>query len=111
MTKLMSILISLFLMVPAAFAVQDSIYMKQQLVVTVTTGSTKEMDENLLRKYLLIQNNGTTNVIVKLASTQSGSEGVVIVPGGNWEPSKAPTSALYMKSASSTDSVLIIEGQ
>ncbi len=82
-----------------------------QSVASVTTASTKFLSANSKRTYLLIQNNGSTNVIVKFGSAQTGSEGIVIPAGGNYEMFKPSIDAVYMKSASSTDSVQLLEGQ
>jgi hypothetical protein len=79
--------------------------------VTVNGTSTQYLPANTLRTYLIIQNAGAVNVIVKFGGVQTGSEGVVIGPGGNYEPIKAPANSVYMISASSTASVTLVEGQ
>lgn len=85
--------------------------MKQQSVVSVGTSSAKFLDQNINRVYLLLQNNGSSSVSIKLGSDISGSEGIVLVAsGGSVEFGVGPTDSLYMKSASGTDSVVIIEG-
>jgi hypothetical protein len=88
----------------------DSVKIQTQTVVTATGTSTLALAANSYRRYLLLQNNGSTTVYVKFGSAHSGSEGVWILPGGNYEPIKAPIGAIYLKTASSTDDVTIIDG-
>jgi hypothetical protein len=89
----------------------DQMYVKQQLTSTITTTSTQILAFNADRKYLLIQNNGATNIIVKFNSVQSASEGIVITPGGSYvAEAKCPTGSVWIKSASATDSTTVIEG-
>ncbi len=87
-----------------------SVFKQQQIVVTATVTSTKFMDQNTNRNYLLIQNNGATNVTVTFGAAQNGSEGIIIPPGGSYEPIKAFWDAVYLKAASGTDAVVLIEG-
>lgn len=75
---------------------------------TVTTTSAMVVDKDPFREYLLIQNNGASNVLVKMDSAHSASEGIVIVPGGNYEPFVAPTNAIYLKAASGSNAVEIL---
>lgn len=78
--------------------------------VTVTTTSALALAANPNRAYLYIQNTGTTTVSVRLGSVQTGTEGIQIAAGGVWAPVIPPINSLYMVSASSTDSVTIVEG-
>ena len=81
-------------------------------VVTATVTSTQVLAANPLRTYLIIMNQGNTNnVIVKFGSVQSGTEGVVIPPGGSYEPLLAPGNAVFLRSAASTSAVTLIQGQ
>ena len=88
----------------ANFTVQN------QLTVSVTTVSTQQLPSNLSRKYLLIINNGSNSIVVKFGSVQTGTEGVLVPSGGNYEPSSVPADAVFMESASGTNTVTIIEG-
>lgn len=92
----------------ASAAAQTSI--KSQTIVSVTTASTKLLDENLHRRYLLIINRGSDSIYVKADSAQSTTEGVVIPAGGNWEPYVVPINGFYFKSASGTQTVSIVSG-
>ena len=78
--------------------------------VTVTTTSTEHLSSNAGRTYLLIVNRGSNTVYVKPSSAHSGTEGVPITGGGNWEPSTVPKNSFYMKTASGTSTVDILEG-
>ncbi len=100
----------LFLKSTFSMAGGFAVFKQQQIVVTATVTSTKFMDQNTNRNYLLIQNNGATNVTVTFGAAQTGSEGIIIPPGGSYEPIKAFWDAVYLKAASSTDAVVLIEG-
>lgn len=78
--------------------------------VTATVTSTKVLDANSLRSYLIIQNTGSVSVIVKFNSVQSGTEGIVIPAGGNYEPILAPGGSVWLRSASSTAAVTLLQG-
>lgn len=83
-----------------------------QKLVTVTGTSTKFLDVNHNRVYLLIQNlDASATLFVKLGSTISGSEGISIpANGGSVEYAVSPESSLWMKSSSGSISVVVIEG-
>lgn len=79
---------------------------------TVTTTSTQMMPANSLRAYIIIVNTGATPVVVKFGGVQSSAtEGVLIPPGGNYEPLETPANSLYAVTASSTSTLEIVEGQ
>lgn len=81
------------------------------VVVTATVTSTKIMNANSLRKYLIIVNRGTSiTAVVKFGSVQSGTEGVPIPPGGSYEPTFAPGNSVYAVTGSSTTALTLIEG-
>ena len=104
-------LVFIFLMlVVSSIAFAQSFY-KAPVETTATVTSTLILPQNNLRRYLLIQNKGAVNIIIKFGSVQSGTEGIIIPSGGNYEPSVVPMGALYMRSASSTSAVMIEEGQ
>lgn len=77
---------------------------------TATTTSTEAVPRNTNRRYLLIQNNGGVTIYVRFGSAHSGSEGVWIAAGGNFEPNVVPVDAVYVRSATSTALVSIYEG-
>lgn len=77
---------------------------------TATTSSTKILNVNNLRQYLIIQNQGAVGVYVSTA-TQTASQGILIPPGGSYEPEEAPINAIYVETASSTAALIVIQGQ
>lgn len=105
------IFLALFLLVGcAAFGASDQTSTTTQSTVTATGTSTLVLAANLNRNYLLVQNKGSADVILKLGSVQSGSEGIIIPASGNYEPIRVPIDSLYLKSSTSTQSVFIYEG-
>ena len=82
--------------------------------VTLTTASVSSsalaLAANANRKYLLIQNNGTSSIYVKFGSTISTTEGITLAAGGNYEPIIPPIGAIYMKASTGTQTVTIYEG-
>lgn len=108
----------LFMIVASCFMVQSrahaggfSVDASGLTTATVTTTSALLVAADPQRNYLIIQNNGATNVIVKFGSIQSASEGIIIPPGGNYEPFKGFRNSVFAKSASATDSVTVQEGR
>lgn len=82
------------------------------LAVSATVTSTSVKAKNTLRTYLLIQNTGALPVVVKFGSVQnSATDGIVIPAGGNYEPFLAPANSVWIRTASSTSTVIIVEGQ
>lgn len=80
------------------------------LAVTATTTSAKALDINNKRKYLLIQNKGAVTVYVSVA-TQPASQGIQLAAGGSYEPNEAPINEIWVKAASSTADLVIIQGE
>lgn len=81
-----------------------------QTTFSCTTTSSVAIAARPYRKYFLIQNRGSTSVYIKPDSAHSGTEGIEIIAGGNWEPIESPQNSFYCKAASGTDSLTIIEG-
>lgn len=104
----MKILLSLFLV--AGFAFAEPTILNNQILVSATVTSTLRLAANKNRKYLIIINNGSQTVYVKMGSAHTTTEGIPIVAGGNWEPIQTPIDSVYLKSASGTQSVSINEG-
>jgi hypothetical protein len=85
-----------------------------QSTFTCTNTSTKVMNANSARAYLLVENTGATNAAtITFGAAQVASEGVVLAPGGVYgalyEPKPAPVNSIYCKSASGT-TISLIEG-
>lgn len=106
-----NILLILSLLLMSFIAHAQSTAMQALVTFTATTTSAQAMPAAIDRKYLLVQNKGAVSVYLKFDSAHSANEGVVIVAGGNYEVLKAPTNAIYIKSASSTSEVAIYEGK
>lgn len=83
---------------------------RSQVTVTVTATSAKFLDTESGRDYLLIVNKGSNTIYVKFGSHVGSGEGIPIPAGGNYEPYDAPDDAVYMKSASGSQSVEIVRG-
>lgn len=82
------------------------------LATPTPTGSpSPALANNLARIYLLVVNKGANSVYFKCGSSFSGTEGVLIPAGGNYEPLKAPLCDVYLKSASGSNIVSILEGR
>ena len=104
----MKILISLMLVFSTkVFANSQAV----PLSVVATTTSTQVLPYNNLRSYLLIQNIGSNTIVVKMNSAQTGTEGVQIPPGGNYEPYGAPVNAVYIETLTGSSAVTIVQGQ
>lgn len=100
-----------FISAPAYTAVHtpEQFVLKTQSDNALTTTSTQVLAENLARAYLIIQNKGSVSIIMHLV-TLHASEGVEIPAGGNYEPMRVPTSAIFLKASSGTSTAAIIEG-
>jgi len=109
----MKYLILLLMFLPsAAFAGGFQVTMNEQYTATATVTSAQILIPSQQRYYLLIQNLSTTvNVIVKFGSAQTGTEGIQIPPGGNYEVREGVTDSLWVRSASSTAPIVVFGGQ
>lgn len=77
--------------------------------VTVSS-SVKVLDFKMNRNYLIIQNKGATDILVKFTTAHSANEGIKIISGGNWEPLGSIVDSVYIKSVSGSNIVTVIEG-
>lgn len=93
-----------------AWALGDHSVYAPAVAYSATGTSGKALNANFNRKYLLVVNEGSQTVYVKVDAAHSGTEGVPIVAGGAWEPIVAPVNSLYIKSASGTQTISIVEG-
>ncbi len=106
MTKLFVILAMI-----SATCFANQVLFGPPLVVNATATSAKVLNANSLRKYLLIVNKGDYAVEIKLGSSvQSGTEGIPIPAGGNYEPIQAPGNAVYAVTITGTSALTIIQG-
>jgi hypothetical protein len=104
------LLIALLFFTVEAFAA-DQFSPTQQLTQAVSTTSVSYVAANKARKYLRVRNlDGTIVVYVKIGSIHSAVEGVKLSAGEIWEPRVVPAGSIWIKSASGTPSVEIVEG-
>ena len=111
--KILLLLLSLLFASPESRAVSNKFALLSQVAGTATITSTQLLPFNAKRQYLLIQNlggSGAPDIIVKIDSVQSSSEGIHIVAGGNYEPYLVPIGSVWIRSASSTVAYQTIEG-
>lgn len=108
MKILFSALVFLFFSLPVHAA--DRTVLAAPVAYTATGTSAVAVAANQNRKYLLIQNNGSASVYLKPAVVHSGTEGIVLIAGGVWEPLSVPVDAIYAKSASGSQALVIQEG-
>lgn len=59
------------------------------------------------RAYLLVQNNGAADMYVTFGQNADATNGVVIVPGGNYEPFYVPTNSVNVFSTGVLVGILI----
>lgn len=104
---LKSILLLLLLALPCS----AQTVVQSQTEATATTTSASALGADQYRSYLLIQNKGSVTIYVKFGSASTGTEGIAIVSGGNYEPYAAPIGEIFIKSASSTSAVVLVSGR
>lgn len=78
----------------------------------VTTTSGQIIPSNSLRVYLIMVNTGTNTVYVKAGAVQStATDGIPILPGGNYEPFLAPANNIYADTSTGSSTIEWQEGQ
>lgn len=101
------ILLALFMAMPAW---ADKCSITTQTEFSATTASAVALAQDGARACLVIMNKGSTSVYIKFDSAHSGTEGILLVANGSWEAANVPINSVYIKSASSTDTVTIWSG-
>lgn len=82
-----------------------------QSAQAITTTSTSYLPARAGRRYLYIKNQDAAIVVyIKVGSIHSTTEGVTLAAGAVWEPQVIPAGAIWIKSASGTPTVQIVEG-
>lgn len=82
-----------------------------QSAQAVSTTSTSYLAARSGRRYLYIKNQDAAIVVyIKIGSIHSTTEGVTLAAGAVWEPQVIPAGAIWIKSASGTPTVQIVEG-
>lgn len=76
----------------------------------VGTSGVQVLAANADRGYLIVQNNGTGNCFIKFTGAITGSEGLIIGSGQNFEPTTAfIKKSLNMRCASAGSSIVTLE--
>lgn len=101
----------LFMFSGLVFAQSNQSVIQQRIEGTATTSSASELDANLKRKYLLIVNKCSETMYVGVGASTSGTEGIPIPQGGNYEPFVVPVDEIFLKAASTTCDFIIVEGE
>lgn len=92
---------------PSSFAKTQ---VKNIVEITATSSAAIGLAANRNRNYLLVQNAGSYDVYLKFDSAPTGTDGIKIAPGGNYEAYEAPINSFYVKTATSPSSIKIYEG-
>lgn len=81
--------------------------------ITPTMSSVRVLQYNKSRRYLLIQNNGASGIIVSFGKSAFRNDGINIPSGGFYEPFYCPVNSVNVKTemgAVSAADVIIVEG-
>lgn len=97
----MKILSCLFLslILCLSFESEATFQIKNQGELTSTPTSSKILDSESYRGYLILVNKCSVEVAVKLGSAHSANEGIKIPANGYWEPTEVPLDSIYAKSS------------
>lgn len=107
----MKYILSLFILIGFSQTHASPFIYGPPVVVASTVTSSQFMAANSLRSYLIIQNTGTSNILVKFQSASvNTADGLLIPAGGAYEPIDAPTQAVFIRSVTGTNSAVIIQG-
>ena len=106
----MKILMLILFILTASFA-QAKTQVKPLVEITATSTASIGLSANHNRNYLLIQNLGPDDVYLKFISAPTGTDGIKIPLGGNYEAYEAPINAFYVITPSSTADLKIYEGE
>ncbi len=84
----------------------------KQITYSATTTSTQALAVNQSRGYLMVQNScaSTANVTVNIGAKETASTGVQLAPCSSYEFGKIPTNSIWLKAASGTQTVIVVEG-
>jgi hypothetical protein len=91
---------------------QFQVPLGRQLTFSATTTSVQALVPNQNRGYLMIQNScaSSDTVTVNLGAKETAGTGVQLSPCSSYEFSKVPTNSVWLKSASGSQTVIIVEG-
>ena len=81
-----------------------------QQLTNVGDSSTTVLNSNSRRNYLIVQNNGATDVFINFGN-KANIGNLKIIPGGNYEPIVIPTNSIHLVSGLGFDNnCAIVEG-
>ena len=89
----------------------EAVSFSSPVMTTATVTSTQVMAANGFRTYFLLVNNGSNAVIIKFGSVQTAGEGIVVPPGGSYEPIEAPSNSVFVETLTGSSSITLIQGQ
>lgn len=112
MMKIFLRVVAFFTLLCATKGFSNQLMMGPQTEVEVTGTSTKFLNQNNLRAYLMVINTGSEAVYLKFGSTiQTSTEGIPLPAGWFYENTEGPSNAVWLVTASSTSTVIYMEGQ
>jgi hypothetical protein len=82
-----------------------------QTEFSASTTSVRALDLESARRCLTVQNKGSSTIYIKFNSIHSGTEGIAVTGGGNWEPFIVPINSIWIKSAAGIVTATVLEGQ
>lgn len=110
MLNIVMAVMAMVVSIPAFSAQSSQSAINRQLEVTATTTSNLVIGGHVKRNYLLVVNKGTGPVLLKFVSAHTGTEGILVPAGGNYEPMRVPMDSLYIRSVSGSQLVSVTEG-
>lgn len=75
---------------------QEDVKYNSSFIMSAINTTGKILNKNLLRRYLLIQNQGAVNMVISFGSAGSSTQGIIIVPAGYYEPYFPPNNDVYV---------------
>lgn len=103
---------AILLLPTMVYAVVNQCTIVYQNDVGVNGTSSLQLKQNYSRKCLVIQNNGSSTVLIKFSSAHTGTENFKLMSGTRWDPTYVPINSIYMKSQDgvTTNTCTILEG-
>lgn len=107
---MLRILVLMLALVGTLSTICAASFLKTQTTAAVNGTSSLVLAANTYRNYLLLVNRGATTIYVKFNAAHTGTEGVPIPSGGNYEPPNPPAEAVYAVTAGAAESLFVTEG-
>lgn len=102
------LLSSLILITTFVFA-QAKITMKPTRELTVTS-SVEVASFDRSRRYIMIQNKGPFDVVLKYDTVHDNNEGFILRAGGSYRPEIIPINPIFIKSLAGQVTIVVQEG-